>query len=114
MFGGEDDGGRQARVARRPRRGEARVVASFGGDVLVVEPGDVLLVQERRLEGVHGRSVRVPFGGGIDQDLQADLRSAGVARQKTDHRRQVGPGAVAHDHQGGAGLCEVRDLARHP
>ncbi len=52
-FRGDDDGVRQARVALGPGGGEARVAALLGRRVLVVEPGHVLPVQERRLEGVH-------------------------------------------------------------
>ncbi len=58
--------------------------------------------------------MHIAVRGGIDQDLQSDLRPAGLARQKTDHRRQVGPGAVAHDHQRRAGDGEGCEIVRHP
>ena len=114
-FSQTDPGRRQAGEVVRQQRGEAPVVAVGGGaHILLEQPGDARLFQQKALGKalVRGR-VLVRCATRVEQQLQAQ-RQAGVTRAQRTLRRQRAARAVATDGDARSVQPQRSAVLRHP
>ena len=98
-FGGLDRGRREAgRVAQERRDARAARIGRRREVVLLV-PQQLVAVEEVALVGRVPADRQVGRRDGIDQQLEADDRLAGVAQVLADDGREVAAGRVARDRQ---------------